>query len=336
MKPHLVSISDIARELGVSPSTVSRALKDHPGISSQTKMKVLEMARRYDYRPNILAMSLRRRSTMTIGLIIPEIAHHFFSSVISGIEELAYSSGYRVMICQSNEDPEREKDNLQALLDHRVDGILVSVSKHTSNFDHFKKAIENGTPVVFYDRISDELATDRVITNDYEGARLATTHLIETGRRKILHLAAPGHMLVGKERLRGYQQALYEHNIERSESLILQCDTGKQVKELKDEILQKAREIDAIFAVNDFTAIAAMQLLQENGFMIPDDIAVAGFGDDPIATVVRPKLTTVEQKGFEMGRESLQLLIHRIERPDDKIKPRIRVFESSLKVRDSG
>lgn len=335
MKPRLVSISDIAREVGVSPSTVSRALKDHPCISTTTKNRVMEMASQMEYRPNILAMSLRRRSTMTIGLIIPEIAHHFFSSVISGVEELAYASGYRVIICQSNEDPEREKDNLQALLDHRVDGILVSVSKDTLSFDHFKKAIQSGTPVVFYDRISDEMATDRVITNDYEGARLATAHLIEKGRRRILHLAAPQQMPVGKERLRGYQHALYENGIGFNDNLVMQCDTAAQVLLLGDRILKMAAGMDAIFAVNDFTAIAAIQLLQQKGYLIPDDIAVAGFGDDPIASVVRPRLTTVEQKGYEMGRESVQLLIQRIQNPDGEIQPRIRVFESTLKVRDS-
>jgi DNA-binding LacI/PurR family transcriptional regulator len=336
MKSHLVSISDIARDLGISPSTVSRALKDHPSISLKTKRKVLEMAQLYNYRPNILAMGLRKRSTKTIGLIIPEIAHHFFSSVISGIEELAYASGYRVMICQSNEDQSREALNLTALLDHRVDGVLVSVSKNTMDFNHFKMAMEQGLPIVFFDRISEELATDRVVTNDYEGARTVTTHLIERGCRSILHLAAPRFVPVGKERLRGYRQALYENHIELRDDLILQCDTREQVEALKQVILNLAPGIDAIFAVNDFTAIAAMQLLQRNGFIVPGDIAVAGFGDDPIASIVSPTLTTVEQKGYEMGKESVQLLIQRIENPDTEFQPRTRVFESTLKIRESG
>lgn len=336
MKSHLVSISDIAHELGISPSTVSRALKDHPSISRATRQRVIEAAEKFGYRPNILAMSLRRKSSKTIGLIIPEIAHHFFSSVISGIEELAYASGYRVMICQSNEDQKREEINLTALLDHRVDGILVSVSKSTTNSSHFKKVIDQGIPVVFFDRISEELATDRIVTNDYEGARAVTMHLIDSGRRKILHLAAPRHMLVGKERLRGYQQALYEKHIERLDEFVLQCDTREQVKSMQDTILQFAPRIDAIFAVNDFTAIAAMQLLQRNGYKVPADIAVAGFGDDPIASIVSPTLTTVEQKGYEMGKESVQLLIQRIENPDSEIPPRTRIFESTLKIRESG
>jgi len=209
------------------------------------------------------------------------------------------------------------------------------MSKSTANSTHFKKVIDHGVPVVFFDRICEELATDRVVTNDHAGAHAVTRHLIDSGRRKILHLAAARHMLVGKERLRGYQQALYEKSIERLEDFVLQCDTREQVMTMQDTILQLALRIDAIFAVNDFTAIAAMQLLQENGYKVPDDIAVAGFGDDPIASIVSPTLTTVEQKGYEMGKESVQLLIQRIENPGIEIPPRTRVFESTLKIRES-
>jgi LacI family transcriptional regulator len=335
MKNNPVSINDIARELGVSPSTVSRALKDHPSISRDTKHRVREFANQHNYRPNFLAMGLRRKNSQTIGLIIPEIVHHFFSSVISGIEELAYASAYRMMICQSGDDPVREAVNLNALLDHRVDGVLVSISKNTLDHDHFRKALDQGIPVVFFDRISEELATDRVMSDDYEGARTATKHLIRQGRKKILHLAAPGHLVVGKDRLCGYYQALHDQGIERNDKYVLHCDTSQQVKEMSKIILELAREIDAIFAVNDFTAIAAMQLLQENGYDIPGQISVAGFGDDPIATIVRPRLTTVEQKGFETGRESARMLIERIENPDKTFYPRSRIFECTLKIRES-
>lgn len=335
MKSHLVSINDIAKALGVSTSTVSRALRNNPDISLQTRELVQKYAAEVNYRPNVLASGLRQRSSKTIGLIIPEITHHFFSTVISGIEELAYAGGFRVIICQSNENQEREEINLKALLDHRVDGILVSVSKNTQKSQHFQKVIDQGVPIVFFDRIFEELATDRVVTNDYEGARMITAHLIGRQRRNILHLAAPRHMLVGKERLRGYQQALYEHGLERRDALVLQCDTAQQVRELEHKLLSMAPKVDAIFAVNDFTAIAAMQLLKNNGYQIPGDIAIAGFGDDPIASIVSPTLTTAEQKGYEMGRESVQLLIKRIENPDTILHPRIRIFESTLKVRES-
>ncbi|MFO7977094.1 MAG: LacI family DNA-binding transcriptional regulator [Bacteroidales bacterium] len=335
MKSQIFSINDIARELGVSASTVSRALKDHPDISQGTKQIVKEFAQKVNYRPNFLALSLRNRRSNTLGLIIPEIAHHFFSSVISGIEELAYGNSFRLIICQSNEDQARETLNLQALVDHRVDGILVSVSKNTNTFDHFREVLERDIPIVFFDRISDELPTDRVITDDFEGARALTRHLLERGRRRIMHLGAPRNMLLGKDRYRGYLQALADFQVDPVQEHVLQCDTSDDVIRHREQILKVAPEIDAIFAVNDFTAIAAMQLLQKNGYAIPHDISVAGFGNDPIAAIVNPSLTTVDQKGYQMGHESARLLIERIENPESSFYPRTKVFESSLIVRNS-
>ena len=336
MKTPPISIKDIAKQLKVSASTVSRALNDHPEINVKTKKKVMAYARKVGYRPNILALSLKSKRTYTIGLIIPEITHHFFSSVISGVEEMAYGNGYRVMICQTSENKSREEINIQALLDHRVDGVLVSVSKDTYDVNHFSRAFENNIPVVFYDRISDDMVTDRVITDDYEGSHSAVKHLIERGSHNILHLAAPKHLLVGKERHRGYVKALEEHNISYTEKLVLLCDTSREVNKSRDHILKLIRNgVNGIFAVNDFTAIAVMQLLQAEGYKIPADVAIAGFGDDPIATIVNPALTTVEQKGYAMGKESVKLLIERIEKPDEIIPPRIKVFESKLKIRAS-
>ncbi|MFO8000377.1 MAG: LacI family DNA-binding transcriptional regulator, partial [Marinilabilia sp.] len=195
MKSNHVTLKDIARILELSPSTVSRALKDHPDINEETKKLVKTFAEKVKYRPNALALSLRRQKTNTIGLIIPEIVHHFFSSVISGIEDLAYGEGYNVMICQSNENYQREVIDTQALIDHRVDGILVSLSKTTRDFTHLKNAYENGIPMVFFDRVCEEIKTDRVITDDFKGADIATSHLIERGSKTIIHLAAPQHLI---------------------------------------------------------------------------------------------------------------------------------------------
>ncbi len=335
MKPYTPSISDIAKALGVSVSTVSRALKNHPDISAETRMRIQDFARQANYRPNALALGLKKQHSDTIGLIIPEIQHHFFSSVISGIEDLAYSSGYRVMICQSNEDYEREVINVQALFDHRVDGILVSVSKNTLKFDHFESLISKGIPVVFFDRGYELAQTDQVLTDDAGGAQSIVKKLVEKERRRILHLAAPQHLVVGRERFRGYSEALEQYGINPDPSLFMLCDTPLEVTKRKNQILELAGSIDGIFAVNDFTAIAVMQLLQENGYHIPEQIAVAGFGDDPIASIVRPALTTVEQKGFEMGREAISMLLHRIDNPTLQIEPQIKVFPTVLRVRQS-
>ena len=330
MKPTHITIKDIAKMLGVSPSTVSRALKDHPDISEETRNLVKTFAEKVKYRPNALALSLRKQKTNTLGLVIPEIVHHFFSSVISGMEDLAYGEGYTMMICQSNENFYREVINLQALLDHRVDGLLVSISKTTREFNHLHNALDSGIPMVFFDRICDEIDTDRVITDDFEGARIATTHLIETGCQKILHLAAPRHLLIGKNRYEGYVQALKNHKIPLDENLVLKCDTREEVMSMRQHILTLAPQIDGVFGVNDSTAIAVMQVLQENGYRIPEDISVVGFGDGPIATIASPPLTTLEQKGYEMGREAVRLLIQRLENPGALINNQTKIITPSL------
>lgn len=335
IKSHLISINDIARALGISPSTVSRALKDHPDISTETKKQVQAYAEKVNYRPNALALSLKRQRSNTLGLIIPEIIHHFFSTVISGIESVAYAKGYRVIICQSNEDYKREVMNSQALLDNRVDGVLASVSKDSYDWGHFKDLIDSGIPIVFFDRICEEVETDRVVSDDFEASHLATTHLIESGRRKILHLASPEHLRIGRLRREGYLKALSDKGITPDPAFILNCDTRSDVQMQRDQILALAPTIDAIFSVNDFTAIAVIQLLQDNGYQIPEDISVAGFGNDPIASIVTPSLTTVEQKGFEMGQQAVEMLIRRLENPTAFIDFKTVTIGTSLVKRKS-
>ncbi len=335
MKTQPASINDIAKALGISASTVSRALRGHPDINADTRHRVQEFARKVNYRPNALALGLKHQRSFTLGIIIPEIIHHFFSSIISGIEEIAYSKGYRVMICQSNEDFQREVINLQALIDHRVDGLLVSHSKTTENFQHFFEAAQSNLPIVFIDRFVNELNTDKVITDDFQGACMVTSHLIERGRKNIIHLAAPTQLVVGRERHRGYLEALKKFGLQANEELVFQCDTPAGVMAQKDKILKLATKIDSIFAVNDFTAIAAMKIIQEAGYKVPDHIAVAGFGDDPIASIVKPSLTTVEQKGFEMGMHAVKMLIERIEQPRGDFEPKTEVFPVKIIVRES-
>ncbi|MFN3556765.1 MAG: LacI family DNA-binding transcriptional regulator [Bacteroidales bacterium] len=335
MKPHLTSINDIAKALGVSASTVSRALKDHPDISEATRNRIKAFAEKVNYRPNALALSLKKQVSSTIGIVIPEIVHHFFSSIISGIEDIAYSKGYRVMICQSNEDSGREQMNVQALLDHRVDGLLVCISKSTTDFSHFKTVFKSQVPMVFLDRVCKEIETDRVITDDFNGARLITSHLIEMGCRRILHLGTLPQLLIGQDRQQGYLQALRDNQIAPDPELVIKCDTPSDVETHKAQILALAPRIDAVFAVNDFTAIAAMNLLKNHGFEIPRQIAVAGFGDDPIASIVEPPLTTVEQQGYQMGQEAMNLLLERLSEPDKPRKAEVKVFQVELKRRKS-
>ena len=335
MKSHQITIKDIARILEISPSTVSRALKDHPDISPETKKLVQSFAEKMKYRPNALALSLRSSKTFTIGVVIPEIVHHFFSSVISGIEDVAYAAGYKVMICQSNENDAREAINIQALLDSQVDGILISVSKTTRSAEQFARVIENNTPLVFFDRVCAEIESDRVIADDREGARIATSHLIDCGCKKIMMLGSPLHMLIGKNRLEGYKDALMQNNIAYNESLHLRCDTREDVEKHAETILKKASEIDGIFAVNDSTAIAVMQLLIRHHYKIPQQIKVIGFGDGPNATIASPTLSTVEQKGYEIGKQATSLLLNRINDPENTEAFHTKVLTPELKVRQS-
>lgn len=335
MRTAQLTIKDIAKSLGVSISTVSRALKDHPDISQETKDTVRSYAEKYNYRPNVLALSLRRQKSYSIGLIIPAIVHHFFSSVISGIEELAHKEGYNLIICQSNENQYREAINLQTLIDHRVDGILVSLSKTTQSFEHFGEALNSGIPLVFFDRVCDQLDADKVIMDDFEGGRIATEHLIKRGCRNIVHFAAPQNLLIGRNRRNGYCEALRSAGIEIREDRILKCDTREEVQTLRNHLLDLAPEIDGIFAVNDSTAIAAMQVLQQGGYKIPENVAVMGFGDGPNASIINPELTTVVQKGYEMGRESVKLLLQRLNNPAADIGFQTKTFMPTLKIRQS-
>ncbi|MCK5729794.1 MAG: LacI family DNA-binding transcriptional regulator, partial [Draconibacterium sp.] len=297
MKSGLVTIKDIAKELNISPSTVSRALKDHPDISVDTKRAVNDLAKKLNYQPNAVALSLKQRRSNTIGVIIPEIVHYFFSSVISGIEDVAYDAGFNVIICQSNEKYEREVANTKTLLANRVDGILVSISKETKKFDHIYNIKENGVPLVFYDRTVPECNADQVIIDDLDAAYRATKHLIDSGRKNIVHFSGPQNLLIGQQRKEGYLMALKEANIEIDKSLIIEADSFEKARLEIINILEEKKTFDGIFAVNDLTAIGAMQTMQKRGIKIPDDIAIVGFSDGRMSGITNPTLTSVDQHG---------------------------------------
>lgn len=335
MKAHQVTIKDLAKILGISISTVSRALKGHPDISGHTKKMVKDLALKLRYEPNALALNLRRKKTNTIGVIIPEIVHHFFSSVISGIEDVAYDLGYNVLVCQSNESYEREVINAHALLSNRVDGVLISVSKTTHDFDHFQSFIEQSIPMVFFDRICPDIMTDRVITNDEGGAFMATEYLINIGCKNIAHYAAPQNLLIGQGRLAGYRRALKQYGYKFDPRLVLSCDTRELAMEKTPIFIMNNPHIDGIFAVNDSTAIAAMQMIQKVGKHVPDDIAFVGFGDGPNTLIACPQLTTIEQKGYEMGTEAIRLLLHKIENETPSDSFQTKVLTPKLITRES-
>jgi DNA-binding LacI/PurR family transcriptional regulator len=335
MKSHQVTIKDIAKTLGISISTVSRALKNHPDISEETKTQVKNLARKLSYEPNALALSLRKNKSNTIGVIIPEIVHYFFSSVISGMEDVAYERGYNIMMCQSNEIYKREIINSQTLLSNRVDGVLVSVSKNTFDFEHFRSFINQGIPMVFFDRVCPDILTDRVIINDEAGAFMATEHLIQIGCKKIAHFSAPQNLLIGQGRMAGYQRALRQYKMDVDSKLIIHCDTSEYAMSLTGDFITRNPGVDAIFAVNDSTAIAAMQVIQKMNRKIPQEISIVGFGDGPNALICSPTLTTIEQKGYEIGMEAVKLLLFKIENETSSDSFQTKVISPNLIVRES-
>ena len=329
-----VTIKDIARELGVSPSTVSRALKDHPDISPETKKAINDLAKKLNYSPDPIALSLKSRKSKIIGVIVPEIVHYFFSTVLHGIEDFAYDAGYNVMICESNESYERELKNVEALLSNRSDGILVSLSKNTLNFDHFEKIQDAGVPLVFFDRICDKINTDRVIVDDEKGAFEAVEHLISIGCRNIAHLTAPDHLIISQQRKAGYIRALKTYNIAVNKDLIIKCDTISEAKKYIPALLQGTPRPDGVFSINDLTAAEAIKIIKEKGLRVPDDVAVVGFTNGQISDLTDPPLSSVEQHGYEIGKEAAMLLIDRIEK-EENYAPITRTIETKFVLKAS-
>ncbi|MFN4946405.1 MAG: LacI family DNA-binding transcriptional regulator [Chryseotalea sp.] len=340
MNYNQVTIKDIARELGISPSTVSRALKDHPDISPETKKAVNELAEKLNYQPNVVALSLRSSKTNTIGVIIPEIVHFFFSTVISGIEDVAYSAGYNIIITQSNESLSREKSDLKALFNSRVDGMLMSISRETTDFDHIENILSKGMPIVFFDRIYDTPNSSKVIVDDLTGAKEATLHLIEQGCKRIAHLVGPPNLAISQQRLEGYRQALREKGLPQDDALLIQCPQGTTEEgRAAGELLMSLKERpDGIFATNDQSAMGAMQAIKQKGYKIPQDVAIVGFSNWALSALMEPPLSSVDQPGFEMGQEAARILIRHIEmkvKKKEEPQPEFKVFKTRLVVRDS-
>lgn len=342
MKYTQITIKDIARELGISPSTVSRALKDHPDISPKTKKVVNELAERLNYQPNIVALSLRQSKTNTIGVIIPEIVHFFFSTIISGIEDVAYSAGYNVILAQSNESEAREMSDLKALFNSRVDGLLMSVSRETSNYDHIEAILAKGMPIVFFDRVYNNPKLSKVIVDDFAGAKEATLHLIKQGCKRIAHLEGPPNLDISKQRMEGYKEALEENGILFNKDLVVTCPSGtiEEGKKATEKLISLKKRPDAIFATNDPAAMGSMQAIKEKNLNIPKDIALVGFSNWFFSALMDPPLSSVDQPGFEMGQEAAKLLIRQIEKKDkDKedieIAPETKILKTRLIVRKS-
>lgn len=331
-----VTIKDIAKELNISCSTVSRALKDFPGISPATKKAVTELADKLNYRPNAIALSLRNQKTNVIGVVIPETVHFFFSTVISGIEDEAMKDGYNVMICQSNESYEREADCIDALMSARVDGLLVSISRETEDLAHLQKVVNEGTPMVFFDRLVQGMNAPSVIVDDYQGAYDAVEHLIQQESKNIVHLAGPDNLIISRKRTEGYISALEDNQIPIDESNIIECRNGTQeeAEEAMTRVLQSGRPVDGVFANNDMAALGALKAVQKAGLQSPKDIAIIGFSNWQFSSLVNPGLSSVSQPGYEIGRESARLILAEIN-SNEKAANHVSILDTELVIRES-
>lgn len=307
-----VTIVDIAKELNISPSTVSRALKNHPDISKKTVKLVQECAKRLNYQPNIMALNLRLGKNNTIAVIVPEIVHYFFSSIVKGVEEVAFDEGFNVMLFRSKESYERELKITNPLINARVAGVLASLSKETDKYEHFQKILDNNIQLVFYDRICIGIITDRVVVDDYAGAMTAVEHLIHTGCKRIAFYSSPTHLEISKNRRNGYLDALRKHKLPVEKELMFVCDTREQAMELTPKVLAMDNPPDAFFAINDHTATGILYAIKQAGLRVPEDISICGFSGGDLALACDPMLTTVEQHGYEVGKTAAKLLIDKI------------------------
>jgi LacI family transcriptional regulator len=320
----------IAKELDVSVSTVSKALRDSKEIGEETKRKVKAFAKLYNYRPNNIALSLKNKKTKTLGVIIPEIVHHFFTTVISGIEHYANDKGYNVIVGLSNESFKKEVINLEMLANGSIDGFIISVAKETlsfKDFHHLSETIDQGIPIVMFDRVIDDIECDKVIVDDVKTSEKAVQKLIDGGCTNIGIISTKDYVSVGRLRTEGYKNALNANHIEIQKSRILKIDdkfnSDDNIEFLEEQIYTyfEENEVDGLFAVNELYAITAMKVARQKGLTIPDDLQIIGFTDGVLSKHAFPPLTTISQHGFEMGEESAKLLIDRLENPNEDEEP---------------
>ena len=332
------TLKQIAKELNVSVSTVSKALNDSPEISELTKVKIKEYAKLKNYKPNVIGLNLKNRKTKTIGVIIPNILNSFFAKVFSGIEKIADEKGYNVIMCISNESLEKETHTLEMLSNGTIDGFIVSVSEEAQknhDYTHFSAIINDGTPIVMFDRIADEVECDKVIVDDYDSALNSTQHLINLGCKNIALFSSIDNLSVGKLRAQGYLQALKINDIPVNNDIILRTDSEDDLNDKIEGILDN-NIIDGIFALEETDSVAALKLGLKKDYKIPEELSIIGFADGILASRrLSPRLTTVSQHGIEIGEVAARLLIDRLESKEEYIPYETVVIKTKLKERES-
>lgn len=333
-----MTMKDIARQLGVSVATVSRALKDSPSISRERREMIQAFAREHNYIPNAIAEQLRNSRKMpvkVIGVIVPELIHYYFASVLAGIEQEASAHGYRILVAASHESEEREKRICESFHKNKVCGIIASQAKGTTDFEHFIKLDEQRLPLMFFDRICPAINANRVVVDDYMGTFKAVSHLIESGCRRIAFYGTTPNLEIGKNRYNGYKDALYKHGLTLDEDLVKQCDTREQAELITPQLLAQRSRPDAFFTVNDDTAIGVLYTVKKRGLKIPDEVSICGFTNSTYAMTCDPQLTSVEQNGLEVGREAVEGLIALVEGTISREHAVKRIVKTRLIVRET-
>lgn len=335
MKSSKKTIKDLAEELGVSKSTISRALSDSHEVSEATKRRVKELAAKWHFQPNPQARSLKGKKSFLLGVVVPEIAHKFFSSAIAGIQEVVLDKGYNVLICQSNESAEREIEVVSELISTYVDGIILSLAHDTTDLAHVKAAQESGIPVVLFDRTSKELNCSKVVIDHQKAAYYAVRHLIEQGCKRIAHLSGSKTLNISQARTKGYLQAIRKFKLEEDKSLIIENGYNPaRTPDIIKELFASDNVPDGISCFNDDVAVAVIRTLKRLGFDVPRQVKVIGFNDEPVCEIVEPGLSTVNHPSRKMGEEAARLFLHQIENLSIDYMRTV-MLETNLVVRDS-
>ena len=337
MKPK-ATLKQIAKELHVSVSTVSKALNDSPEISTQTKVKIQEYAKLKNYKPNVIGLNLKNRKTKTIGVIIPNILNSFFAKVFSGIEKVADQKGYNVIMCISNESLEKEVHTLEMLSNGTIDGFILSVSEEAqklNEYNHFSEIINEGTPIVMFDRIAEGINCDKVIVDDFDSSYNTTKHLVNLGCKNIALVSSIDNLSVGKLRAEGYLKAMLDSNLPINEKIILRLDSQTGLNE-KIAAAFENNVVDGVFALEESDSVAALKTALKKGFQIPEKLSIIGFADGILASRrLSPSLTTVSQHGIEIGEAAAKLLINRLESKEENLPYETVVIKTQLKERES-
>lgn len=327
-----LTIKDIAAALNTSVSTVSRALKNSPNISVEMRKRITTFAEANHYRPNAAAANLRKQQSHLIGVLLPEFVHFFFSSVLTGIEDVARENGYGILVARSGDQYQREVDAVDYFLNNRVCGVITSLAKETLHYEHFQRLLDNNIPIIFFDRICPEIQTERVVVDDYAGSFTAVEYLIKTGCRKIYFYGSPLNLEISKNRRNGYLDAMKKYGLPIDDKMMRICDSRDEALAITPDILKAKNRPDAFFAVNDETAAGILTVCKELHIKVPEEISICGFSNGSVAISTDPKLTTIEQKGVEVGECAIKILLDKLGGISEN-KKKNRIVRTNLVVR---